>query len=331
MTFAERMYRAAVVAYPADYREARGDEVLGTVLDATDGRRLPDVRELAAVVGDGWRRRVASTVTPIHGAARAGALWSAYALAVLTAAVALVGGMREDHLATSLPFGASGFGPRMHLVGVVTDPWFATFIVTALATLVALAASARRTALVLSLAGLGVQLWELARTPAVPLPGAGGHFAVYAWTDISTLPRKPWHWLVPAVLLPACIALSPRSTPPRVWARMLRVALAVGVALGLALAMNQLFGVAAGLIYAVIPLVIAALILAPIDPRPALACLALLATAAPLTWTYVHADPTTPASSGNVVLVGIPLVAALLAAAASVSVRRLRGGAPPPR
>ena len=163
----------------------------------------------------------------------------------------------------------------------------------------------------------------------MPLPGAGGHFAVYAWTDISTLPREPWHWLVPALLLPVCIALSPRPAGPAAWARMGRAAVAVAAAVALALVMNQLFGVAAGLVYAVIPLVIAALILARVDPRPALACLSLLAAAAPLTWTYVHVDPTTPVAGGNIILAGIPLAAAALAATASASVHRLRGGAPP--
>ena len=73
------------------------------------------------------------------------------------------------------------------------------------------------------------------------------------------------------------------------------------------------------------PLVVIALALSPADPRPALACIPLLAAALPLTWTYVHADPTTPASGGNLVLAGIPFAAAGLAFAASVSVRRLRG------
>jgi hypothetical protein len=246
---------------------------------------------------------------------------------VVTAAVAVVGVMREDHLATSLP---PALAPDVHLLGLAVGLWFAAFAAAAVATLVALAASARRTALTLSVASALVQAWEVAFGPAGGFPGAHGHFAVYAWTDVSTLPREPWHWLAPSLVLAACIALSrPRAAPGRA-AGALRIALALGLAVGLAIAMDQAFGVAAALIAVLVPLVVVALAVSPADPRPALVCIPLLAAALPLTLTYVHADPTTPASGGNVVLVGIPLAAAALAAAASVSVRRLRGGAPPP-
>ncbi len=327
MRFTERIYRTAVVAYPADYRSQRGDEVLGTLLEATDGRRLPDLRELASIAVDGYRRRVRAASAPGWGALRASALWAAHALAVVTAAVAVVGLLREDHLATSLP---PALAPDVHVLGLAVGPWFAAFAATAVAALVALAASARRTALTLAVAGVLVQAWEVVLGPAAGFPGAHGHFAVYAWTDVSTLPREPWHWLAPSLLLVACIALSgPRPAPGRA-ARALRIAVSLALVAGLAIAMDHAFGVAAALIVVLVPLAVGALAVSPADPRPALACIPLLAAALPLAWTYVHADPTTPASGGNVVLAGIPFAAAALAFVASVSVRRLRGGAPPP-
>ncbi len=327
MRFSELIYRTAVVAYPADYRSQRGDEVVGTLLDATDGRRLPDLRELASIAVDGYRRRVRAASAPRWGTAQASALWAAHALAVVTAAVAVVGLMREDHLATSLP---PALAPDVHVLGLAVGFWFAAFAATAVATLVALAASAWRTALTLSIAGALVQAWEAMLGPAAGFPGAHGHFAVYAWTDVSTLPREPWHWLAASLVLVACIALSrPRPVPSRA-ATALRIATSLALVASLAIAMDHAFGVAAALIVVLVPLVVIALAVSPADPRPALACIPLLVAALPLAWTYVHADPTTPASGGNAVLAGIPFAAAALAFVASVSVRRLRGGAPPP-
>ncbi len=328
MTAAERAYRAALAAYPAGYRAARGEEMLGTLLETSGDRRLPDLREIASVVTDGYRRRVLASVGPARGAARAGALWGAQALAVLTAAVAIAGVMREDHLAGSLP---PALGPHLHVLGLAIGLWFGAFAATAVATLVALAASARRAALAFSLAGVGVQAWEVALAPAGGFPGTDGHFAVYAWTNASSLPREPWHWLLPSLLLPACIALSGPRQAPGARGRAAWVALALALTAGMAVATAHLSGAVAGLGVVLIPVLAAAVAVAPLDPRPALACLPLLATAMPLAWTYVHADPTTPAAGDVAVLAGIPLAILALAASAAASARSLRGPAPPHR
>jgi len=184
MTPSERIYRAALAAYPRDYRAARGDEVLGTMLDATEARRLPDVREVGSVVPDGYRRRVVASVTPPLGALQAGAAWAAFALAVLTAAVAVLGVMREDHLATSLP---ASLAPSLHVLGLAISPWFAAFAVTSIGALVALVTSERRAAIAFAITGVAVQVWEVAFRPAAGFPGAHGDFAAYAWTNVSTL------------------------------------------------------------------------------------------------------------------------------------------------
>lgn len=326
MTPSEHIYRAALAAYPRDYRAARGDEVLGTMLDATEGRRLPDVREVGSVIADGYRRRVLASITPPHGALRAAAAWAAFALAVLTAAVAVVGMMREDHLANSLP---PALAPHQHLLGLAVTPWFAAFAAAAVGTLIALAVSARRAALACSLAGALVQAWEAAFGPAAGFPGTHGHFAVYAWTNVSTLPREPWHWLVPGLLLPACVLLAGRRPAPGARVRAVRAVSALALAAGLAVATDHLYGGVAGLGILLIPLLATAVALSPIDPRPALACVPLLATALPLAWTYTHADPTTPAAGDLTVLAGIVLGIAAFAAAGAASARGLRGGTPP--
>jgi hypothetical protein len=326
MTFAARIYRGALAAYPRDYRADRGEEVLGTLLEATDGRRVPDLREVGSIVADGYRRRVLASVAPAHGALRAGAAWAAVALAVLNAAVAVVGVRREDHLAGSLP---PALAAHLHILGIAVSPWFAAFAATAVATLVALAASAWRTALVLSIAGALVQTWEVALGPSAGFPGTHGHFAVYAWTNVSSLPREPSNWLVPSLLLPVCIALAPRHPAPSTRLRAARVVFALAFAAGLAIATDHLYGAVAGLVVVIIPLAVVALAISPLDPRPAVACLPLLATAAPLTVSYVVTAPTTPAMGGTAVLAGIPLAALALTAAAAFSTRRLRGPAPP--
>jgi hypothetical protein len=326
VSFAERVYRAALSAYPAEYRAERGDEVLGTLLEATEGRRGPDVREVGGLLADGYRRRVLASVTPAHGALRAGAAWAALALATLTAAVAGVGIVREDHLAASLP---PALAPHLHVLGLALSPWFAAFAITAVGALAALAASARRTALGLSVAGALLQVWEAAFGPGAGFAGAHGHLAVYAWTNVSTLPREPWHWLVPSLLLPTCILLAGSPTAPRTGVRAARMAAALVLAAGLTLATDHLYGGVAGLAIVLVPLLAVAVAVSPLDPRPAFACVALLATALPLAWTFIHADPTTPAAGDLTVLAGIGLGIVAFAAAGAASARGLRGPAPP--
>jgi hypothetical protein len=319
MSFAERVYRAALAAYPAEYRAGRGDEVLGTLLEANEGHRLPDLREVGAIVVDGYLRGVR---TAPSGVVRASAPWAAYALAALTAAVAMVGLLREGRLAGSLP---PGLAPDLHAFGIATDLWFAAFAGTAVATLLALAASVRRTAIMLAIAGVAVQAWEVAFPPAAQLPGAGGHFAVYAWTDISTVPREPWHWLVPSLILLGCTVLSAPAGRPRTGTVAARIAAALTLVGGLTVAMDQWSGGAAGLIFVLLPVALLALAMSVFDPRPALACLPLVVTALPLAWTYSVADPTTPAANGTFVAGAVAVTGLSLCIAGEASARRLRG------
>jgi hypothetical protein len=71
MTASRIAYRAAMYAYPADYRQARGREILDTL--AESGHRL-SMRELAALVAAGARRRV---LLPGTRAGTASGRWAA--------------------------------------------------------------------------------------------------------------------------------------------------------------------------------------------------------------------------------------------------------------
>lgn len=67
-----RRYRALLRAYPKAWREQRGDELLGTLLDAAEpGRRRPSARESASVVVQGLRERLG-----LRRRRSPGAVWS---------------------------------------------------------------------------------------------------------------------------------------------------------------------------------------------------------------------------------------------------------------
>jgi len=96
----------------------------------------------------------------------------------VNAAVALLGVIQEQRLRWSIDFGLPGFGPRLDVLGLAITPWFAAFAITAIATLVMLAAGARRAAAACAVAGFATQVFEFVRTPHTSAPG--GHYAVYA-------------------------------------------------------------------------------------------------------------------------------------------------------
>ncbi len=67
-----RRYRALLRAYPKAWREQRGDELLGTLLDAAEpGRRRPNVRESASIVVQGLQERLG-----LRRRRSCGAVWS---------------------------------------------------------------------------------------------------------------------------------------------------------------------------------------------------------------------------------------------------------------
>ncbi len=82
MSLAERIYRAALLAYPPSYREVRGDEILGTLAEAGGLR----VAEVAALVTGGLRRRgIASGATTRRSTWAASSHLAAFVLLILAA------------------------------------------------------------------------------------------------------------------------------------------------------------------------------------------------------------------------------------------------------
>ena len=93
----ERLARVAMLAYPRDVRAAKGEEMIGTLLDASGQSKAAYGRELAALVGNGLRARGAPRAQP--STARVIADGCCYAgiamLALITAS--LVGHTVEFH------------------------------------------------------------------------------------------------------------------------------------------------------------------------------------------------------------------------------------------
>jgi hypothetical protein len=73
------VYRAALLAYPAEYRRERSDEILATLEDMQAGDRLPSARQVAALLVAGTRERGRA----VTGAGRAGVWAEGCALAAL--------------------------------------------------------------------------------------------------------------------------------------------------------------------------------------------------------------------------------------------------------
>ncbi len=77
----ERRYRLLLYAYPADYRWERGDEIVGTLLDAArPGQLWPYPAEVADVIGSGLRRRL--RIDHVSGLAQGVVLAAPIALAL---------------------------------------------------------------------------------------------------------------------------------------------------------------------------------------------------------------------------------------------------------
>ncbi len=58
MSKLERRCKLLLTAYPAEYRRARGEEILGTLLEATPpGRGWPQARDVRALIIGGLRAR----------------------------------------------------------------------------------------------------------------------------------------------------------------------------------------------------------------------------------------------------------------------------------
>ncbi|MEU8392460.1 hypothetical protein [Micromonospora sp. NPDC048843] len=126
----ERRYLRLLRAYPADYRRARGAEIVGTYLDlATSDQRWPAPADAADLVRGGLRQRLRATgVTDLIPGVRLAAL-----LALVTAsALAGVWGTAELH-PSPVEWGVPHVGPFVSLGVVTWAAWLLAAVVIAVA------------------------------------------------------------------------------------------------------------------------------------------------------------------------------------------------------
>ncbi|MER5335574.1 hypothetical protein [Micromonospora sp. NPDC002717] len=198
MTNLERRYLRLLLAYPADYRRARGAEIVGTYLDlAGPGRRWPSPADAADLLRGGLRQRLrAAGAADLIPGVRLAAV-----LAFLTAtALAAVWSVLELHPPPA-KWGVPSAGPFVSLgIGV----WAAWLLVAA----VHAAAPGRWTR-------RGLALALLLTVAVVPVSALAG------------LPRPPLFVLLPQVGLGLVALGLPERLPARLRAAPL---LAVGAA-----------------------------------------------------------------------------------------------------
>ncbi|SBT45172.1 hypothetical protein [Micromonospora auratinigra] len=206
MTELERRYHRLLRAYPAEYRRARGAEIVGTYLDlARPGQRRPSPGDVADLVLGGLRQRLRAA-----GAAdlTTGVRLAAVLALVATSALAAGWSVAELH---RLPedLAAPGFGP-VHSTGALA--WGAWLLAAALA----LTTTGRtvRTAVAVAL---------VLTVAVVPVRALAG------------LPRPPLLVLLPQLTLGLLALGLPHRLP-----RSARVAVAVATAAGALLAAELL-------------------------------------------------------------------------------------------
>ncbi|MBQ1014014.1 hypothetical protein KBX53_24320 [Micromonospora sp. M51] len=126
----ERRYLRLLRAYPAEYRRARGAEIVGTYLDlAASDQRWPTPADAADLVRGGLRQRLRAVgVTGLVAGVRLAALLSL----VTASALAGVWGAAEQHPPPA-EWGVPHVGPFVSLGVVAWAAWLLVAVVTAVA------------------------------------------------------------------------------------------------------------------------------------------------------------------------------------------------------
>lgn len=112
-----RYGRLLQIAYPRSYRDRRGEELLGTLMDAAGpGRRWPSAADVADLLGHGLRARTGLTADRAVGRTVALAAPCGAALAAGLSVIAIVCGEIPTKAGSSAPngqlaYGQYGFGP----------------------------------------------------------------------------------------------------------------------------------------------------------------------------------------------------------------------------
>ncbi len=179
--------RTVVRIYPNDIREASGEELLGTLLDASDGSRGGYVRQLVSLVRSGLSARARSELSqPLLRIAASTLCWVAV-MSVMFGLVQTVGiGLRWG--------GSPGSG---------TQTLLHSYIIPALI-LVLFTLRRNRTTGILGLAWIAIFLHQASLLPLggffeiIPLQAAG--FALLAIKPREPLPAGRFLWPAPAVV-----------------------------------------------------------------------------------------------------------------------------------
>jgi hypothetical protein len=208
MTGLERRCRLLLLAYPASYRRERGEEIIGTLLEATPpGRAWPSPRDARALIAGGLHSRVAqnrglSTATSV----RLGVLLGAAAYLSFEGADYLGGGVRA---AENSGAGTSWLTLAAGLLTLATVVlcWLARRR-EVLAAAAAAAAAMTWRALTFSAHGAGIVLGT--RSMAVALGYVLPLFLLIVLGVAAPRPPRSWLWLVGLFALVPLVADLPQ-------------------------------------------------------------------------------------------------------------------------
>jgi hypothetical protein len=114
-TLLERRYRRLLAWYPAAYRDANAEEMLGVALaGAAPGQRWPGRGESLNLVLSGSRKRLARLLGSLRGDA-----WRDAAAVFAVLGPILIAAMHAESLTGSMASGLTGFPQRLSLSGIV--------------------------------------------------------------------------------------------------------------------------------------------------------------------------------------------------------------------
>jgi hypothetical protein len=217
MSRLERRCRGLLRAYPQPYRAGRGEEILGTLLDATPaGRSWPPGRDAWSVITGGLRVRAArNRQLPLPtnlrlAALLAAALWHGMAVEAFVDAVVYPDSLTPGHSAVpQLPAAAVTLFAAACAAGVclaIASAWFWRRSITVTLALAVAAASA-----------LGLTLTHSQGDLLIDLRLIGPPLALAALATGKDRPPRAWLWLpglwLTAAALPVVLAPNWWSTP----------------------------------------------------------------------------------------------------------------------
>jgi hypothetical protein len=236
MTGLERRCRRLLFAYPASYRRDRGEEIIATLLEATEpGRAWPSPRDARALIAGGLRARVAqnrglSTATSV----RLAFLLGAAAYLSFEAAGYLAGVIAEPGIAQALDaYAWLTLATGLLLLATVAVAWLAP---RPAGLVMAVAAGVAGTSRVLAVSP-GARVWdpslgwaEAAVTGLLPL------VLVVVLSGREPRPPRSWLWIIglfALVPLAAHLSLDVGLAFPVMYEILLLVPLATIIAWGI--------------------------------------------------------------------------------------------------